>query len=210
MAQPGKYGVMDAKLISALNAKDAGAARAYIEDEDDPARVLAMYHGAVRHLYWANKDLPTIVALGPHALAYGQPLDDHDLVGMVKAIAYDLGSFCWPGWDEPGITVDADALAFGTTAAALNIELAERLDRPADKKAIAHWLVGAFELANGRRDDAVRSFEAAASHAHIAGDHATEVLVANYAHIARQEPFDASGLEPDLVAQLETARRVFG
>jgi hypothetical protein len=201
-------------LIDALDRRDAAEAAATIETEEDPARVLAMYHGAIRHLYWANKDVATIVELGGSAMAYGEQHTDAALLGLLKAICYDLGSFCWPGWAEAGIEIDDDTLAFGRQAAERNSALAESPDVPALGKASAQWLIGAHRLAADERDHAVRAFEACATQAHLAKERGLELLATNYARIARSEPLDLeafAGLEDadELIAQLEAAQRVF-
>jgi hypothetical protein len=206
---------VDPALIDALNSRDLERAQRFIEDEDDPARVLAMYDGAIRHLYWSSKDIASVVLLGRAALAFGSDLENANHLGLMKSIAYDLGSFCWPGWDEPDIAIPNDVRDFGAHAANMNLELADRLDKDAGPKAHAHWLVGAHHLAAGRTESAVKSFETCATFAHMAEDRATELLASAYARIARREPL---ALEPfaavehgdELVRQLITAERVLG
>jgi tetratricopeptide (TPR) repeat protein len=202
---------VDRTLIAALEERDADAAKRFIEDESDARRVLAMYHGAIRHAYWSNKDLAMVVALGRHAIAYGTA-GAHD--DALKPITYDIGSFCWPGWDEPGITVDETTLAFGADVAALNLDLALRLQRPPLAQAMAHWLVGAYELATGRRDDAARYFERALALARTSADRPTELLMSAYLAVAEERIVSAESFAciedgPALIAQVETAARVF-
>jgi hypothetical protein len=206
---------VDPSLIGALERGDVAAAVEWIQSEDDPARVLAMFHGAVRHAYWNLRDVAVVVALGDAAFAFGRDLPDDPLLGMVKSIAYDVGSFCWIGWDEPGISIDAELAAAGARAAALNLALAEKLDRPAGPLSNAHWLVGAHELAAGRRDQAVRCFEESARHARQGSDLGAELLAVGYIAIARGEAPDLDAFASvedgdEYVAQLRTAARVFG
>jgi hypothetical protein len=205
---------VDPTLIGALDRGDVSVAVEWIRTEDDPARVLAMFHGAIRHAYWSRKDLTAVVALGEAAFAFGRDFPGDPLLGMVKAIAFDVGSFCWIGWDEPGIAIDSAAMAAGASAAAFNLALAERLDRPSGPRAAAHWLVGAHELAAGRRDEAVRCFEESARHARRGSDLGAELLALGYIAIARGEEPDTdafAGVEDgdEYVAQLRTAARVF-
>jgi|SRR5581483_5797868 len=203
---------MDNRLVVALDERDAQAAQRFIEDESDPARVLAMYHGALRHLYWSNKDIETLVGVGRFALAFGAAVTDEAHLGLVKSIAYDIGSFCWPGWDEPGIEIDDATLAFGADAAVLNLELALRLRRPAGPMANAHWLIGAHHLVTGRTADAVTAFERSRS---LADDEATKVLADAYIAIATGERWNDAAFASleegeQLVAQLRTAERLYG
>lgn len=206
---------MDSVLIDALDRRDVDSARTFIEAEDDAARVLAMYHGAIRHLYWSRKDITTLAAIGAAALAFGDGLTDRNQLGLLKSVAYDLGSFCWPGWDEPGIEIGASMRTFGASAADLNLELAERLGRSEGPMAAAHWLVGAHLLAAGDRPAAITSFETSASLARTAGDHVAELLAEGYTRISRHERPDIVELQSlehgnEVAAQLQTAFNVFG
>ena len=194
---------MDRTLLNALEERDAEAAKRFVEGEPDPKRVLAMYHGAIRHLYWSAKDIATLVDIGRRAIDFGASHPD-----ALKPIAYDIGSFCWPGWDEPGITIDEATFAFGAQAANLNLALAIQLSRPLSN---AQWLVGAYHLAARRTTEAVASFERARD---LADDEATKLLATGYIAIAHGESFATDELEAlpdgtDLVAQLRTAERVF-
>jgi hypothetical protein len=105
--------------------------------------------------YWKQKDLPACVALS-HAgilfcLTHAQLAADAALQIQfrvsAKGLAYNLGSFTWPGWDEPGIALTPELVALGLQAARLNLQLALELHKPADKMRHAHWLVGAHLLA---------------------------------------------------------------
>jgi hypothetical protein len=204
---------VDPSLIDALERGDVAAAVAWIQTEDDPARVLAMFHGAMRHAYWNRKDIAAVVQLGEAAFAFGGDFPGDPLLGMVKAIAFDVGSFCWIGWDEPGIAIDDEIAAAGARAAALNLALAEKLDRPSGPRAAALWLVGAHELAAGRREDAVRCFEESARFARDGSDLGAELLALGYIAIARGEPPDLDAFAAvqdgdECVTQLRTAARV--
>jgi hypothetical protein len=78
--------------------------------------------------------------------------------------------------------------------------------------AAAHWIVGTHALASGDKTDALRRFELAAS---LASERATRLLCEGYASIApgrAPATREIASLEHggELVAQLETAARVFG
>src|SRR5688500_10487115 len=111
-------------------------------------------------IYWKQKDLAVTVALLLEGIAKGQaaaavnPADATQILGTVKAMAFNLASFTWPGWDEAGITITPQQMALGRDAADLNYQLALELNRPPDKVAAAHWLVGAHALAAGEFDRA--------------------------------------------------------
>lgn len=206
---------VDRFLIDALDRDDVSAAIEWILTEDDPARVLAMFHGAIRHAYWSRKDVGQVVALGEAAFAFGGTSDDERLVGLLKPIAYDVGSFCWVGWDEPGVAISAEDAAAGARAASSNLVLAERSQRPPASLASAHWLVGAHALASGDRLAAVASFEESARYARAGGDRGAELLALGYVAIARGEVPDTAAFADiehgdDHAAQLITAAKIFG
>src|SRR4051794_17432075 len=92
--------------------------------------------------YWKAKDLNGAVALLIDGIACGQaaakanPAEATQILGTVKAMAFNLASFTWPGWDEQGITITPEQLAAGRQAAELNYQLALELNRPPDKVAM--------------------------------------------------------------------------
>ena len=200
---------MDPRLIGALELRDVDGVCAFCEDEDDRPRVLAMYNGAVMHAYNAMQDLELVVSLGERAFAYARACGD-DVIVLAKPIAYNVGSFTWSGWDD-GPAIEHRHLAAGHAAAELNLEVAQRLDRGIGN---ARWLVGAHQLAAGRRSDAAASFRAAVD---AAEDRASELLFGGYVAIAEGEPMrdllrdELSGLEDGrfYLDQLDTAARVF-
>ena len=50
-------------------------------------------------------------------------------------VVADLGSFTWPGWEcEPGFAPTAEQARLGLDAARFNLQLAEELGKPADRK----------------------------------------------------------------------------
>lgn len=205
---------VDPSLIEALNSGDVSAAVEWIQQEDDPARVLAMFHGAIRHAYRNRKDVEQVALLGEAAFAFGAMFDDDGLRGVLKPIAYDVGSFCWTGWDEPGVTISTRAAACGRRAAALNLALAALLDRPAKACAAAHWLVGAHALAAGDFPAAIGAFEESARYAREGSDLGAELLALGYIAIARGEQPETDGFADvtegdEYASQLRTAARVF-
>jgi hypothetical protein len=150
-------------------------------------------------LYWKAKDLPATIAVAQAGIAYcftssargSDPAHVSELRGRAKAIAYNLGSCCWPGWGEPGIAITPVECAIGYEAARCNLRLAIELARPAKAMGNAHWLVGAYELANREFDSAYASFERARQA--LAEERAMALMAAGYAQLTRhlQSPADA-------------------
>ena len=202
-------------MTSALDGGDVAGAIAFVEREDDPQRVIAMYHSAVRHLYWARKDIASTVALGRRAIDRALELD---LPLAADMLAYDVASFAWTGWNEPGIAIGPEEMSAGAEVANLCLELTTKLQRDDAALARAHWLVGAHQLANGRANEAVPSFDSSAEHGRRHNDPGLELLAHGYRAIAER---DAGALEavvarinevdegPEYVEQLRTAARVF-
>ena len=105
------------------------------------------------------------------------------LRGTAKAISYNLGSFCWPGWAEPGIDIGKKECSFGYDAAKCNLRLGSELKRPAKAMGNAHWLVGAYELASRHFDRAIASFDKA--HNTFTEDRALALMAAGYAELTK-------------------------
>src|SRR4051812_41778941 len=74
----------------------------------DPMKAVELYAQAVMDAYWKKKDLQAAVTLGragiQHALGAAAWNNDPEksaaLRGKAKAMAYNVASFTWPGWDE--------------------------------------------------------------------------------------------------------------
>ncbi len=149
---------------------DSFAAIERIQQAGTPAEIAARYAALVSDLYWKAHDLPAVVTVGRAGIIYcltqsaapELPADAIDSLRMTaKGLAYDLGSFTWPGWEEPGISPTADDLALGRDCAKLNLRLAIELKKPPSRVSMAHWLIGAHALAAGDFEFAERQFQAA-------------------------------------------------
>ncbi len=136
----------------------------------DPQRAAEALSTVQLDLYWTHKDIPAVVTLSGAGIAHLLKLDqqssgDHHFGNHAKALAFNLGSFTWPGWAEPGITLTPAAIAAGLEAARLSLRLAEELNRPEKAKAKAHWLLGAHQLSAAEFVPASNSFRTGKSHA---------------------------------------------
>jgi hypothetical protein len=169
----------------------------------------------MRDAYWKRRDIDGVVRIAQGALdAAGEA--DAAALAVIKAIAYDLASFTWPGWDEPGIRLDAGHRAIGLAAARRNLELARRLERPPLPTSRAHWLLGAHLWAAGDLAGAQAELAEAERLADLAGEVPDALLSRAYReHLATDANAAAtlaalSRLEggEELVRQVETAQRV--
>jgi hypothetical protein len=159
--------VIAAQIQNLLRSGDSFAVAEWIQYEGTCQAIAARYQGAVSELYWKARDLPAVVTVGRAGILYclgraaeGEisPENTEVLRGVAKGLAYDVGSFTWPGWEEPGISPSEAELATGRDCAALNLRLAIELKKPADRVSMAHWLVGAHALAKGDWDSAIAAF----------------------------------------------------
>jgi hypothetical protein len=158
-----------------------------------PADAAVVYKKAQSALYWKARDVPAMIPLSRAGIQHGltaaplaaDPADATKIWHNAKAMAFDLASFTWPGWDEPGIPLTASDCAVGLDAARLNLRLAFSLDRPDRGKANAHWILGAHQLITGEFDRAVESFQAAQPYAVSGADPLLEQMLQGYILLAR-------------------------
>lgn len=174
-------------------------------------------HQAAKDRYWQDKDLAGARRLLEEGIALAR---EQGLKGEEKAMSYDLASFCWAGWDEPGVVItDEDSVA-GAKAAEENLRLAEELERPAIPMSNAWWMVGAYRLQSGHFGEAEGAFQAFRELTE--GDPARTLLADGYVQIARmfldqsgdlrpacRELRTLGGDGPAYADQLEAACRVF-
>src|SRR4051812_43259395 len=96
--------------------RDVGAFAAIeqvIRASPTPLEALKSLHAAMRDAYWKHKNLVETIALGraivqhglTAALAAADEKSATNLRAAAKAAAYDIASFTWSGWDEPGIAI---------------------------------------------------------------------------------------------------------
>jgi hypothetical protein len=116
--------------LNLLSQSDTFAVIEFLDQQENQLQVAKTYSELVKHLYWKEKNVPDMVALAragiQYALAAGSSMFKRDLVmtlllrSEAKSIAYNLASFTWIGWDEPGITLDETDQCYGLEAARMN------------------------------------------------------------------------------------------
>jgi hypothetical protein len=149
---------------------DSFAAVEYIQRNSMPLEIAAKYKSISSDLYWKAHDLGAMITIGRAGILYclsqaGSVNISAELVeklrSVAKGLAYDIGSFTWPGWEEPGIDPTSEQLAVGLDCARLNLRLAIELNKPADRISMAHWLLGAHALVVHDFDFAEKEFQRA-------------------------------------------------
>ena len=181
--------------------------------EVDLAAQPKAYSEAMRHAYWEDKDLSAAMAIAWAGISRllarahrSEPDQAYELRSQAKALSYDLASFTWAGWDEPGIVITPPEARAGCAAARANLAFATELEKGELPRARAHWILGAHELAAGRPDDAHASFETAATLARAAGaEGASEAKLAK-AFVVLTDLSTGRATEADLSAALEELR----
>ncbi|MEX1295631.1 MAG: hypothetical protein AB1Z67_05615 [Candidatus Limnocylindrales bacterium] len=181
--------------------------------EVDLAAQPTAYSEAMRHAYYEDKDLSAAMAIAWAgisrllAMAHdASPERAHELRSQAKALSYDLASFTWAGWDEPGIVITPPEARAGCAAARANLALATELEKGELPRSRAHWILGAHELAAGRPEDARADFEAAVALARAAGDVGLAEARLSRAFVALADMAAGTGSEHELEAALSELR----
>ncbi|KPK68457.1 hypothetical protein AMJ82_08165 [candidate division TA06 bacterium SM23_40] len=178
-----------------LREGDSYEAIELIHKVGEPAAVADSYLELVKHLYWKERALPEVVTIARAGIQYcltraqDVPEGESELAatlrGTAKALAYNLASFTWPGWEEEGIVITPPDLMVGLDAAKLNLRLARELGREPSVLSAAHWALGAQYVAAGKYDEAMNAFSTAEQKAREAEDDASVFMNLGYLGIAR-------------------------
>ena len=173
---------------------DALAASSYLNGQPQALEVAATYLDLVASLYNERKDLAGVILMARSgmqfcldravAAATARPDEARELLGSAKALAYNLASSAWPGWDEAGIDIGTSDLRIGLDAARTNLRLARELARGDLPLARAHWMLGAHQLASAAYQTAMASFDRASLHATAADELAEALLAEGFRHLA--------------------------
>lgn len=224
------------KALDELARTDSYAAVAWLERAGEPREVAAAFADLVKLCYWERRDLRLATAFGragaqfclgrSAALAGSDAIGAAELANRARAICYNVASFCWPGWDEPGIPIGPSDQWAGFDAARAHVRLVEELNLGEVARARGRWILAAHLLAFHRPEEAKRLFEESAAAANKGGAKADETLARAFSALVdvlsggdEQAPLRLERLErallahdggSELVAQLQTARRVFG
>jgi hypothetical protein len=207
-------------------------------DGSTPTDIAKRYQELANDVYWKSKHAAAAVGLSAGGITFcltkATDLATTDataaraLRDTAKQMAFNLASFAWPGWDEPGITLTSAEIRAGAEAAKLNLRLAIELNRPPKGMSNAYWMLGAYAIVERRVEDASAAFERAAELAEQVPDAAAVAMNRAYGAMARtlaetsaldvEREFDLAmehlrsipGEDATFYAQqIVTARRVF-
>lgn len=223
-------------ILSLCATKDRVAGIEHVARQPAARNPARTFQEVMRHYYWKLKDLPAAIAFGQAGAHFAlfsaiqadetDPALAHQLRSTAKGIYYDLASFAWPGWDEPGIAISAGDLAIGLDAARANLRLGHELNKGDLALSRAFWMRAGHEMCTEDLDAARQSYHNAARHAHAAGSKADQLLCEGFVRLTELLDATISGPDPELDSILEhlkplengpefsnqilTARRVFG
>lgn len=176
---------------------DTDGIRMLMAGAGGPEDVARRYFDVAHMLYRSGRDLQSFVRIARMGIEYdlaeadsAERGGDHpraDLFRLfAKQLAYDLASFTWTGWDEPGIRIGTADLEAGADAARLNLRLAEELERGPEPMANAYFILGAHALARSDYDEAGRYFETFGAIARSAELEAMAIAADGYGVITRE------------------------
>jgi hypothetical protein len=136
----------------------------------------------------------------------------------VKRFTYNAAADCWPGWSVPAAAQDPQILAAGLKLAQRSHGLVVKLGLGPIQEGTGTWLVGAFELALSRYEEAREAFAHARESYIAAKAPGLALLTEGYLAIVHGDVeavcarIAAGGFEdgPEWIEQLRTAAKVFG
>jgi tetratricopeptide (TPR) repeat protein len=226
---------MESRSVELFEMEGVQAALAYLREtpHPSPAAQVQAYDQLARHVYWQNKDLHATIEILQAGLEFGESLlDDHpdeavEIKSQLKAIHYNLASFTWVGWDEPGFTVTPEQEKLGLKAAQANLQLATELKKEDLPLSRAYWMLAAQEISARQYEKAKEHFSLAEQLAKQAGVSGEELLAHGFLQftellidpgneiIAARLADTKTVLQNEehgeiFVQQLETAGKVFG
>jgi len=167
----------------------------YLNGQTDPDAIMTGYKELVQYTYWELKDLNATVQLAEAGIVWcleyaDQSLENNESESAqarknAKVLAYNLGSFCWPGWDEPGIDITEVELEVGLHAAEQNLALAKQLQLGDLPMARALWLLAAHKLTRQNYTEAAQLFEDSANDSKAAGNNTESQMTEGFAQLAK-------------------------
>jgi hypothetical protein len=155
----------EAKAFDLLAAGNVSAAVAAITTITDTEAALEALAHLCQRAYRDLKSVPTMTALAWEAVGVGlkcagaspDPESASRYKGRSRAIAYNAGANCWPGWGDTVEIKPAD-IAEGLKLAELSFELVGELALGDKAVGTSLWLVGALQMAAGRLPTAIAQF----------------------------------------------------
>jgi hypothetical protein len=112
--------------------------------------------------------------------------DEREALKVVQRLTFNAAADCWPGWSVSDKPVKTDSLLAARELALRSVRLVQTLELGPIREGTGIWLVGAFDLALGRYDEATRIFRDARQYYVAASAPGLVLLTDGYVAIARQ------------------------
>lgn len=182
---------------------DRDRAIEFINSFGEPLKVSEIYNNIVMDFYWKDKSLPDVISFAQAGIQFCQTKADEykdenselfqGLQKNAKKLAYNLASFCWPGWNEKDVIISAGDIAIGLDAARLNVRLGKEIQAKELPLSADYWMLGAQLLASQEYEEAIRIFNQSKELARTEGDNLSELLAGGYIGIAMIVSGDKEG-----------------
>jgi tetratricopeptide (TPR) repeat protein len=155
----------ESKAFDLLAAGNVSAAVAAITAIADTYAALEALAQLCQRAYRDLKSVPTMTALAWEAVGFGlksaaaspDPECASKYKSRARAIAYNAGANCWPGWGD-AVEINPADIAEGLKLAERSYELAGELGLSDKAIGTSLWLVGALQMAAGRLSTAIAQF----------------------------------------------------
>jgi tetratricopeptide (TPR) repeat protein len=183
------------KALRLMREEDNFSTIEYLNQLADHVAVMDTYMELIKFYYWEEKNLPIVVMLSRAGIQEGLniaaslevnfPDQSQEIRGRARALAYNLASFAWPGWDESGIVVDDSDLAAGLDAAKVALRLVREMELDELRLSRAKWMLAAYYLATKDYEEAKQTFEEASEFARAAESNADVLLCEGFVALAK-------------------------
>ena len=158
----------ESKAFDLLAAGNVSAAAAAITATADPDAALEALARLCRRAYHDLKSVSRMTALAWETVGFGLKCAaasaDHESANRyrsrARAIAYNAGANCWPGWGD-AVEIQPADIAEGLKLAEQSFELVGALGLGDKATGTSLWLVGALQMAAGNSSTAIAQFRRA-------------------------------------------------
>lgn len=191
------------QALKLIKANQHHQALELIESQQDILKVAETYSAVVKEVYWMDKNGSNVVYFGKAGVVYSLKKSQEykksdnklslEMKAWAKTLAYDVAANTWPGWGDPGVVISSEEMEEGLNMAKLNLVLALELNKPKDKVAIAHWMIGAHLLAKKEFGLAIGAFETSQKISFEITDNLSVLLNDGYIGLAKKLRGDEDG-----------------
>ncbi len=183
--------------------RDRYQAIEFINGYGEPLKVSEIYNNIVMDFYWKEKSLADVISYAQAGIQFcltkadeyknEDPEITYGLRKNAKKIAYNLASFCWPGWNEKDIIISAGDIAVGLDAARFSVRQGSELQDRDLPLSADYWMLGAQLLASQQYEEAIKTFKKSKELAHTDADKLSELLADGYIGITMIVSGDKDG-----------------